>query len=104
VHPFTASPETPVLGVQTKVSYPPKLLLIVTTSEGSPEHEVTMSVDNSNAGLGVISTFTSTNSELQLEVAKNTVFGRAVLVDVPPLPLTLPVKVNNNSAADLLSP
>src|SRR5690606_5636828 len=102
--PFTASPETPVLGVHTKVSYPPKLLITVTTSEGSPEQEVTLSVDNSNAGLGVISTLTSTNSELQPKVAKNTVLGRAVLVDVPPLPLTFPVKVNNRSAADLLSP
>src|SRR5690606_17693757 len=80
VHPFTASPETPVLGVQTKVSYPPKLLLIVTTSEGSPEHEVTLSVDNSNAGLGSTETLTSYTGDAQPKSPTKIVLGRVVLV------------------------
>src|SRR5690606_10037758 len=97
VQPFTSSPLTPVLGVHTKVSYPPKLVVMVTTSESPPPHEVTISVDNSKAGLGSTVTFTSTLIDLH-EVTK-TVFGRSVLVFVEPLPLTEPVLVVKNAVA-----
>src|SRR5690606_40345418 len=103
VQPFTSSPLTPVLGVHTKVSYPPKLVVMVTTSESPPPHEVTISVDNSKAGLGSTSTLTSVRSELQPNVARNTVFGRSPVVVVPPLPATPPVITGKNCAAVLRS-
>src|SRR5690606_36037350 len=80
VQPFTSSPLTPVLGVHTKVSYPPKLVVMVTTSESPPPHEVTISVDNSKAGLGSTSTFTSTIGEAQPNSPTKMVFGRYALV------------------------
>src|SRR5690554_410576 len=70
VQPFTASPLTPVDGVHTKVSYPPKFVVIVTTSEAPPPQEVTLYEDKSNAGFGSIMTGTSTIGELQPNFAK----------------------------------
>src|SRR5690606_34763535 len=87
VQPFTSSPLTPVLGVHTKVSYPPKLVVMVTTSESPPPHEVTISVDNSKAGLGSTSTLTSTISDAQPNSPTNVVSGRPVMV-VPVAALT----------------
>src|SRR5690554_1519657 len=90
-------------GVHTKVSYPPKFVVIVTTSEAPPPQEVTLYEDKSNAGFGSIMTGTSTIGELQPNFAKNTVFGRSVRAAVLPLPFTAPVFVAKNSAAVRLS-
>src|SRR5690554_2588120 len=87
VQPFTASPLTPVDGVHTKVSYPPKLVAIETNSETPPSHEVTLYEDNSKSGFGVTITGTSINSDAQPNSPINVVSGRPEIV-VPLAALT----------------